>query len=95
MAEALAEWAGSLRSGVVTILVCTTMTCGTMVFTAVQGFASDEDLTRVELESIERDAKLLKKLEEHLEAARKAELVQAEFRGAVAAKLKIKLQKGE
>lgn len=98
MSAWLAEWAGSLRQGVVTILAVTFITSGSMVFSAIQGHASDADLVKVDEASKARDAELRRVLERHLEDAKqereraaRARERQAEFRGAVAEKLKILL----
>ena len=98
MSDWLADWAGSLRQGVVTVLAVTFITSGSMIFSAIQGHASDADLAAVDEASRERDAEIRRILEDHLEDAKAereraaaARLRQAEFRGAVAAKLKIQL----
>ena len=94
----LEDWAGSLRSGVVTLLATVFILSGSMIFASFQGHASDADLVKVDEASKTRDAELRRVLERHLEDAKeereRAALDrerQAEFRGAVAAKLKILL----
>ena len=94
----LEAWAGSFRSGVVTIVIVTAMTCSSMIFAAFQGHASDADLVAVDEASKARDAEIRRVLDGHLadakaerERAAAARLRQAEFRGAVVEKLRIQL----
>lgn len=98
MSEWLADWAGSLRSGVVTVLAVVLISSGSMIFASFQGHASDADLVKVDDASKARDTEIRRILEDHLddakaerERAAAARLRQAEFRGAVAEKLKIQL----
>ena len=67
MTEWLADWAGSIRHGVVTVLAVTFITSGSVIFSAIQGHASDADLAIVDEASKSRDAELRRVLERHLE----------------------------
>ncbi len=100
MSDWLTDWAGSLRSGVVTVLAVVLISSGSMIFASFQGHASDADLAAVDKAARERDAEIRRILQEHLDDAKKDREIaararerQAEFRGAVAVKLKILLPK--
>ena len=86
---------GQVRIAVSTFFTAVLLLGVSTVVTSIQGHASEDDLAKVELEAKERDAALLKRLEDHLRDARQEAIDQARFRGLVAGKLGIDLDQLE
>jgi hypothetical protein len=82
----------TFRSAIVTLVCVAIIAAASMALDAFQAHASNTDLLEVDRKSRERDAALQRKLDDHLKEMRLERLRQAEFRGAVATKLQIKLE---
>ena len=94
----MAGWTDPVRNGIVTVAAAIVLAVASLTFATLSGHADADDLAevaeeaaRIEHESRERDEAIKRQLYEHLKAAQIEAVKQAQFRGAVAQALKIKL----